>query len=464
MTHLLDAFRKYEIEEKRSPSALQLEKLQKLPRIGLGVTGLADYFIRNGIQYADEDSITHTRLLFGTLAGEAYKASYEIAKRDGGSFEYYDKKKYMKSPFVKNLLKEGWIDKKHLDYQAHVCKTTIAPNGTLTEIVEAGGGGVEPIFGKYYVRRERATTGDWKEWFTFNNAVRTYLQENGIEVTKENADALNTREWITAHTVDNQAKVKMMAEIQKYIDSAISVTYNLEKDAKIKDIEDIYWSAWEHGIKNVSVYREGSKMGVLITDANYEETKKKAVPSTENGRPLTIQRVQAPKRPKDLECDIHQITVNKEKHIVLVGRLEDGSIYEMFVTPNADKEIDLGNYKNGIIRKVKKGHYQLIVPNGEEKCVVDNIGKQFNETYASLSRFVSMGLRHGIDLQFVVTQLQKDTSFNSFEKAVARILKKYIQEGEKVQFSEICPMCGSNNLMFKEGCITCADCGYSRCD
>lgn len=131
MVHTLDAFRRYEIEESRSPSPLQIEKLKKLPRIGLGVTGLADFFIRQEVSYASKQSKILAKQIFGLLAGESYKASYEIAKQDGRSFEYYDKKKYKESPFVKNLLDEGWIADYHLDYQAHVCKTTVAPNGCI---------------------------------------------------------------------------------------------------------------------------------------------------------------------------------------------------------------------------------------------------------------------------------------------------------------------------------------------
>lgn len=465
LTYILDAFRRYEIDEHRSPIKAQRQKLIDAPRIGIGVTGLGDHFIRNEITYGSDDSIEEAKRLFRIIASESYKTSYEIARRDGESFKYYDKEKYKKSPFVKRLLKENLIEDYHLDYQAHVTKLSIAPTGSLTEVVEAGAGGIEPLFSKYFVRRERATTGDWKEWFTYNNLVREYLKEQGQELTKENADSL-PEHWVTAHEVDNFNKIQLIGEIQKYVDGAISVTYNLNADATPEDIEDIYYQAWKHELKGVTVYREGSKAGVLITDANYEETRKEPIPDTyDEHRPNTIPRVEAPKRPEELQCDIHQISVNKEKHIVLVGKLEDGSIYELFVTPNTEGKIDIGKHKQGIIKKVKKGHYQLIIMNGEEKCVVDNIGKEFDETYASLSRFISMGLRHGVDLQFVVTQLQKDTSFVSFEKAVARVLKKYIQEGEKLKVSETCPMCGSE-LVFIEGCRTCQnpECNWSACD
>ncbi len=459
MIHLLDAFRRTEIKENRSPSKLQLEKLKKLPRIGLGVTGLADYFIENEIIYGSKESKEASKNIFGLLAGESYKASYEIAKKDGVSFEYYNKEKYKQSPFVQNLLNEGWIEDYHLDYQAHVCKTTVAPNGTLTEIVEAGGGGVEPIFGKFFVRRERSTTNDWKEWFTYNHAVRHRLNKLEIECTKENVDK-NTLEdyWITAHDVNNFDKIDLMAIIQNYIDSAISITYNLPKEATPKDIRDIYWYAWEKGIKNVSVYREGSKYeAVLITDANYEETKKKSLEKKTESNRFSV------KRPDYVDCDIYEISVNKEPHIILVGIIEDQP-YEIFVTKNIDKEFNLKSYKKGVIHKKKKGHYNLIVQNGEERIVIDNINEKFDTDYGTLSRFISMSLRHKVPIEFIVDQLSKDKNFAGFEKGVGRVLKKYIKENSQVLTSELCPSCNSNQLVYKEGCKTCVSCGWSKCD
>lgn len=459
MVHLLDAFRREEIAEQRSPSPLQLEKLEKLPRIGLGVTGLADYFIDKQIRYDSDEAIEEAHRVFGTLAGEAYKASYEIAKRDGASFEYYDKEKYKQSPFVQNLLNRGLIEDYHLDYQAHVCKTTVAPNGTLTEIVEAGGGGVEPIFAKYFVRRERSTTDDWKEWFTFNHAVRKAMKEKDVALEKENVDDVTSGDWwVTAHDVNNFNKIDLMAAIQEYVDSAISITYNLPKQAEVKDIRDIYWYAWEKGIKNVSVYREGSKyQAVLITDANYEETKKSSLKNKTEGNRFTV------KRPEYVECDMYEVRVNKKPYVVIVGLVEERP-YEVFVTCNDGGEIDLQSYKKGVIHKKKKGHYNLIVENGETKIIVDNITKKFDTDYGTLGRFISMSLRHEVPLEFIVDQLAKDKNFVGFEKSVGRILKKYIKDDSVVHTSDVCPNCDSDQLVYKEGCKTCTSCGWSKCD
>ncbi len=344
------------------------------------------------------------------------------------------------------------------DNHHYLLDNGIVSHNTLTEIVEAGGGGVEPIFAKFFVRRERSTTHEWKEWFTFNHAVRRVFDREGLEYTKENVDRLTSEDyWVTAHNVSNEAKIRMMSKIQEYIDSSISVTYNLDKDATPEDIEKIYFQAWENELKNVSVFRESSKMGVLITDANYEESKNEELDQKVKSNRFS------PERPEVVECDIHKLTANKEPFIVLVGKVEDVP-YEVFVTDNLDEKIDVGKHKKGYIKKVKKGHYQLMVKNGEETVMVDDLKKQFNTDYGTLSRFISMSLRHGVPVEFIVDQLSKDRNFLGFEKSLGRVLKKYIQEGKKVSLSEKCPDCGSENLVYQEGCKTCVSCGWSKCD
>lgn len=454
---LLDAFRRYEIDGDRSPTIEQKRKLYDLPRIGLGYTGLADYLIRNGIVYGSKESEQVVERVFFILADESYKESYRIAKEyDGRSFPAYDKKKYKKSPFVQHLIQQGF-DERYLEYQAHVVKNAVAPTGTLSLIVEAGGSGIEPIFGKYFVRRERSTEGQWKEWFTFNDLVAQELEANEKELTKENADALDPKLWVTAHTVNNLDKIRLVAIAQKYVDSAISVTYNLAETATAEDIKTIYMAAWKSEVKGVTVYREGSKMGVLITDANYEASKKKtAKEKVESNR-------FAPARPEFVECDIYEIKVNKEPLIVLVGKVEDKP-YEVFVTANSEKAIDLHKQKHGYIQKRKRGHYDLIDDSESENVILPNIGAAFDSEYGTLGRFISMSLRHGVPVEFIVDQLAKDKNFAGFEKGVSRILKKYIRDETPILTSEKCPSCGSDSLMYKEGCKTCVSCGWSKCD
>jgi ribonucleoside-diphosphate reductase alpha chain len=452
--YLLDAFRRYEYDEGRSPNQEQRQKLIDLPRIGLGITGLADRFIRQGVVYGSPDSIRDASYIFRSLAAVSYKVSYDIAKKDGHSFTYYDPIKYQNSAYVKMLLDEGAINPEWLNMQAHVCKTTVAPTGSLSLIAEVGGSGIEPIFSKYFVRRERSTSSEFKEWFTFNETVRNILEKDGIEVTKGNADKLSGPEWITAHNVDNRNKIALVSEIQKWVDSSISVTFNLHHNATVDDIKDIYYEAWKSGLKGVTVFRDGCKPGVLITEDNYNNMLK--AESQENRF--------SPVRPKVVECDIYEKMVNKERHIILVGLVENKP-YEIFVTNDPENKIDLQKHKKGFIVKASKGRYDLQVINGSEKTIVENIGKVFDKEYGTLGRFVSMSLRHKVPIPFIVDQLAKDTQFDSFEKAVSRTLKNYIEEGEKVLTSDVCPVCGSE-LIYQSGCKSCInkDCMWSKCD
>ncbi len=336
----------------------------------------------------------------------------------------------------------------HLKHQAHVCKNTIAPVGTGSIIAECGGSGIEPLFSKYMVRRER-TSGDYKEWFIFNPLVEQKLKEKGLEVTRENADKLIEPYWICSYNLDQIKKVQMMGRIQKYIDSSISVTYNIPETATIEDIKQIYIEGWKNGLKGVAIFREGCKEGILITEVNYNKSVKE-------------KRILLPRRPTDLPCNIHELTVLKERHIVLVG-LMDGKPYEIFVTKDSESKIDLKQYKTGIIRKVAKGKYDLIVQNGEQKTIINDINATFNNSImGTLSRLVSMSLRHGVPIPFVVDQLSKTDNFSSFERAVSRVLKKYIPENSEVLTENGCPVCGKP-LIYQGGCRSCT-CGWSKCD
>ena len=162
-----------------------------------------------------------------------------------------------------------------------------------------------------------------------------------------------------------------------------------------------------------------------------------------------------------MECDIHEITVQGKKFIILVGKLY-GSLYEIFLDSNDDGTIDVNNHKVGIIKKNGKGKYSLIIKNGVEKVVIQNLALAFDATYGVLARFISMGLRHGTPLQFIVDQLNRSKHFLGFERAVSRVLKKYIKEGEIAETGEVCPECGNKELRYQEGCLACT-CGWSKC-
>lgn len=425
-------------------------------RVGLGFTGLGNAFSMLKMAYNSEGAFELADKIGETLRDTSYETSSDLAK-EKGVFPNYDNK-ILKSNFIKKMPNklQKRIKKNGL---RNISTNTVAPTGTTSlSIGQNCSSGIEPSFSVQYERTIRTDVGEeTKKETVYDYAWLKYLEFLGYP-----REEVKRPSWFSiAYDLKPEDHVKMQGVFQKYIDASISKTINLPKETTFEEYKDVFMMAYRYGLKGTTTFYEGGSIpGILSSSSSSDDSEE----LDENGRPLTIKRVNAPKRPKDLECDIHQLTVNKEKHLALVGRLKDGSIYEMFLTPNPEKEIDVGSYKHGINRKVKKGHYQLIIPNGEEKCIVDNIGKVFNETYGSLSRFISMGLRHGVDLEFIVEQLQKDTSFASFEKAVARILKKYIKDGEKIKSSQSCPICGSTDLIYESGCRKCTSCGWSACD
>lgn len=426
------------------------EQAQANRRVGLGFTGLADTFVMLGIKYGSNESKYLSEEIGKALRDYSYKSSVEIAKEKGPFSNY--KEDFLKSNFVKTLDKELRDDIKKYGIR-NINLNTVAPTGTTSfSLGQNCSSGIEPIFSLQYDRKIRTGRGDE----TTTETVYDYAWLLYQEITG-NTEAPDT--FVTTMDVDPYDAIDIQAIFQKYVDASISKTANLPPGYTFEQYKELFRYAYRNGLKGFTSFNpDGSMAGILSYSKDEKKEEVKSEPT--KLRPDYIDRGHAPKRPEDLECDIHQISVNKEKHIVLIGKL-NGSLYEVFVTPKADK-IDVDNHKTGIIRKEKKGHYTLIVKNGVEKNVVDNIGETFDPTYASLSRFISMSLRHGVPLQFIVDQLQKDTNFVSFEKAVSRVLKKYIKEGEKVMTNQKCPECESE-LVYGGGCVTCTSCGWSQC-
>lgn len=438
----INATRMLELQEHRSPLQEQAHKQSILPRSGLGVTGLADYFIKKKLEYGSDESIEETKWLFSTLAHYSYLTSYELGK-EYGSFPTYDKKRIKESQFIQNMLAEGVIEDWMLDHQFNVCLNTVAPVGTGTLISDTSGSGIEPIFSLFMVRKERATTGDWKEWFIFSPIVKEYLQERNYPETPDSLKYLKESYWSTSYTVDPMKKLKLMSVVQHYIDSSISITFNLPKTATVDDVYNIYYKAWEYGLKGITVYREGSRDGVLVTEANYKEK---------------IHAISTDTRPKDVPCDIY-FTKHKGKEFLILVGIVNGSPYEVFLTPIMG-EID-HSYSKGIITKIKSGHYELCVQNGTRKILIDNIGAIFDPAYASLSRLVSVSLQHGASLDKIIAQLSKDGDLGAFQKVISRVLKQYVPDNTVSKTA--CPVCGAP-LVYEGGCMICKSCGNSKCD
>lgn len=431
-----------------STTEYPLDKIQdrslKERRIGLGFTGFADMLAKMKIKYGSKESIDFTEKLASFFRDEAYKTSIELAK-EKGSFPVLDREKFIESGFCKRLPEQIRDDILQHGIR-NICTMTVAPTGTTSlSLGNNCSSGIEPIFSLSYTRNYR--TGKDEE--TASEVVYDDAWLEYVEAFSNGAEKIEVPEYfVTTVDIDAKPSIDIQAVWQKYIDASISKTLNLKPGTTFEEYKDLFLYAYDKGLKGFTSFNpEGSIKGIL----EYNTTKK------ENDQVI---RHTAPKRPEELPCDIHEVSLSGKKFLVLVGKL-DGSLYEIFVDDNSEGVVDVNHHKEGIIKKNGKGHYSLIVKNGSERVVVQNLAKAFDQTYGVLARFISMALRHGTPLQFIVEQLQKSKHFTSFEKVVARVLKKYIKDGE-VAVGQACPVCGGT-LEFREGCLTCPQCGNSKC-
>ncbi len=426
-------------------TAYPLEKIEtfskKWRRIGLGITGLGDMFTMLGIKYGSPESRELVEEIGMTLRNESYAASAELAG-EKGAFPSFDTEKYLAAEFVKQLpaqVKE-LIRKNGI---RNVQMNTIAPTGTTSlSVGQNCSSGIEPIFALSYNRTIR--TGHDDE--TTTEEVSDYAYNMYREITGK-TDV--PEYFVTTMDIDPYESIEVQAAFQKYIDHSISKTLNLPSGTSFESYKELFMYAYDRGLKGFTTFNpEGSMKGIL----EYQNMDKEE----------PIHSHHAPKRPKDLQCDIHRVRAGRESIIVIAGKMKN-SLYELFVIDDPESRIDVETDYKTIVRKEPDGRFDLIYVNGGEEVKLQDFTRQFDSPNSSLARFISMALRHGTPLQFVINQLQKDTNFTDFERSVARVLKKYIQDGEEVITSDgECPECTSR-LTFADGCITCFNCGYSRC-
>lgn len=426
-------------------TAYPLEKIEKFSkkwrRIGLGITGLGDMFTMLGIKYGSDESKELSEEIAMTLRNESYRASAGIAA-EKGPFPSFDTDKYLNAEFIKGLpenirtaIKENGI--------RNVQMNTIAPTGTTSlSVGQNCSSGIEPIFALSYNRTIR--TG--KDDETVTEEVSDFAYNLYRELTGRNEVP---DYFVTTLDIDPYDSIDVQAAFQKYIDHSISKTLNLPDNTSFDDYKNLFMYAYDKGLKGFTTFNPNGSMKGILEYQNRDEEE-------------PIHTHHAPTRPRELPCDIHRVRAGRESIIVIAGKMKN-SLYEIFVIDDPESKIDIETESRTVVRKEDSGRYDLVFINGVEEVRLKDFTNQFSSPNSSLARFISMALRHGTPLQFVVNQLQKDTNFTDFERSVARVLKKYIKDGEEVITSDgECPEC-TQRLTYTDGCITCFNCGYSRC-
>ncbi len=437
--------------------------VKKGRRTGTGASGLGDTLAALGIKYASKKCFKVVDTIYKTLKLGVYRSSVDMAK-ELSPFPVWEHKLEKDNPFLLRIKDEDpelWKDMKKYGRMNIACLTS-SPAGS-TSILAQTTSGIEPLFRMSYTRRKKVNINDEGSRIDFvdksgdawqNFEVRHPMIDEWSRITGK--DDLTESPWFgsCAPDIDWQNRVKLQAIATKYIDHSISSTINLPESATVEDVAKIYESSWKAGIKGITVYRENSRMGVIVENANdgCDDCKK----PVKREQIQNINKSHAPKRPKELPCDVYHTSVKGEMYFVVVGLLNDEP-YEIFAGQNGEIP---RNYRKGTIKKIKRGNYKLFLEGGKEVESLSDFSKEDEE---ALNRMTSTALRHGADISFVVHQLEKvKGDLQSLAKSLARSLKKYIVDGTTIT-GEVCQECKMDSLVRESGCIKCSNCGWSRC-
>lgn len=459
-------------------------KLLEGRRTGLSGIGLADTLAACNISYFN--GITLAEEIYKQLAISAYKSSIDMAK-DRGAFPIWDVRLEIDQPFLNRVYSElNWSFEEFESYgkygRRNISLLTIPPSGSIS-LLAGISSGIEPVYQLSYKRRRKVDKGHpnvsftdkngdcweeyevlhpkFKEWMItthksidwsntsryvqslnkdeeFVNKLFDTLTEEGLELSKKTSPYNNS----TSYELNPLDRVKMQGAIQKWVDHSISSTINLPQSATEWDVNNIYLTAWKEGLKGVTIYREGSRDGVLISNEDKKEV---------------FNQTTAPKRPKVLRGQVFTPTTHGNDYIVVVG-LYDDKPYEVFAAKNSWNL--KGSWECDIIKKAR-GKYDV---NIKDKLYIEDVTSEMSQIEEDRTRLISVSLRHGADIKFLVEQLNKakGNGFQDFSKVVARTLKRYIKDNDKVT-GATCENCGSTDLIYKDGCVECSSCGSSKC-
>ncbi len=461
-------------------------------RTGVGITGEGDMIAAMNLHYGTQEATDFSVEVHKALALAAYRSSVDMA-RERGAFEIYDAEREKNNPFIARIKEADsslYADMKKYGRRNIAC-LTIAPTGT-TSLMTQTTSGIEPVFMPVYKRRRKINPGDenahvdfvdevgdsFEEYIVYHRKFLTWMEVNGIDTTKrytqEEIDALVARSpyyKATANDVDWLMKVRMQGAIQKWVDHSISVTVNLPNDVDEDLVDKLYVEAWRSGCKGCTIYRDGSRSGVMISVSDKDKKKKAEKAQSEPVSPCKHPEV-VEVRPKELECDVVRFQNNKEKWVAFVGLL-NGYPYEIFTGLQDDEEgivLPKTVTKGKIIKQTDengKHRYDFQFENKRGyKTTVEGLSEKFNPEYWNYAKLISGVLRYRMPIDHVIKlvgSLQlKSESINTWKNGVERALKKYIVDGTEAKGRK-CPVCGQEALIYQEGCLICKNCGASRC-
>ena len=446
-------------------------------RTGLGITGEGDMLAALGLTYGSDESIDFAVQVQKTLAVEAYRSSVNMAK-ERGAFPIFNASKEMNNPMIGRIKKEDEdLYEEMVRYgRRNISMLTIAPTGT-TSLMTQTTSGIEPVFLPFYKRRRKVNPNDlnavvafkdengdcFEEYYVFHHHFLTWCEVNGynVEDVKKMSEA-QVAELVkespyhkaTSNDIDWVAKVKMQGKMQKWVDHSISVTVNLPKDIKEEMVSEVYRTAWESGCKGITVYRDGSRTGVLVSA---KETTKNVI--------------KPKKRPKSLEADVIRFKNGSEQWIAFVGK-QNGQPYEIFTgMVDESRNIPSAITKGSIVKVVDEEGNKRYDFYYKDKyglpCVLGGISHMFFQEFWNYAKLISGVIRNGmpiVDILNLVRGLNlDDENINTWKKGVERALKQYIPDGTKDESGQKCEKCKSTNLIYTEGCLICQDCGHGKC-
>lgn len=454
-------------------------------RTGIGITAEGDMLAALNLTYGSDEGIDFSVKVHQTLAMNAYHSSVDLAA-ERGAFEIYNADREKNNPFIQRIKQNNpeLYSKMVKNGRRNIALLTIAPTGS-TSIMSQTSSGIEPVFMVAYKRRKKINPNDenttssfvdasgdhWEEYNVIHHKFGDWMKSQGLDPSVAKKMKQNELDKLiqaspyfkaTSNEIDWVQKVKMQGAIQKWVDHSISVTVNIPKDTTKELVDQLMVKAWENGCKGITIYRDGSRDGVLISNSENEGKEDKTI--------FTVNH--SPKRPESLEVEIMRFYNDNEKWIAVVGLL-DGKPYEIF-TGKAEDTFLLPKYiEKGWVKKVKNGggenrydfHY---VDRDGYKVTIEGLSRSFKKEYWNYAKLISGVLRHGMPLPYVVDLVSRlnyeNEHINSWANGVTRALKKFIANGTPA-VKETCEQCGEHGgLSYNEGCLTCNNCGFSRCN